>query len=86
MENLTWDDTDKLAEILMENFPGIPPVALRRQRLLGKLDEIGLLEILGELPRDIYLSSVQRKMILVWHGETEESIKNYRTDIDDVCP
>jgi len=64
-ENLTWNDTDKIATILREKFPDIPPVVWTDDELLKDIKDAGI--ILTEPPNKSYLAAIQSKMIEMWH-------------------
>jgi len=67
-KKLTWNDSNEIAEILMEKFPETPPVIYTEAELYSKIKEAGL--DLPELKNteDIYLTAIHQKMIKMWHG------------------
>jgi len=82
MENLTWDDEKEIAGKLFEKYPDMPAVLPSQERLLEMIISLEGFNDAPEPPHSIYLKSIRRNWIILWHGNgAEESLKTTRPDL-----
>jgi FeS assembly protein IscX len=76
VKDLTWNDTDEIAQALWKKYPDDVAVALSDEKIREKVIALENFKDTPHPRASVYLAAIQRSWIMAEHGEyAEESIK-----------